>query len=419
MSEQELTEVRSVAANKRHGLFYGWVIVAASFPLIAISYGALYAFGVFLLPFQEYFSASAAVISGAYSTSILMYTAFGIPSGWVVDKYGPKVTTIAGGLLMALGLALTSLASSIWQLYLSYALIGVGMSPSYSPLMVTISRWFVRRRGLALGVLTVSIGVGPLIMTPVTTALVQSHGWRFALLVIAAAAVVVTPLALLLKKSPQDAGILPDGDMKPALPARVPELSGTRGLSMRQSFRARGFWQMVIIYFMIGLSLQMVMAHIVAYSQGKGVPPLTAAAVLSTISGVSIVGRLTMGFVSDRIGQSKTLALCVCIEGLVILWLITLSNTWMFFLFAVVFGFFYGGHVPQLPALVGDTLGLAHMGMVLGMTSFFWGLGGAIGPYLAGYIVDFTGSYGWAFIAGGAGLVFATMVALSVKKAVY
>ena len=105
-------------------------------------------------------------------------------------------------------------------------------------------------------------------------------------------------------------------------------------------------------------------------------------------------------------------------EGLLVLWLITASSVWMFFLFAIVFGFFYGGHVPQLPALVGETLGLEHMGTVLGATSFFWGVGGAIGPYLAGYIVDTTGSYAWAFAVGGLGMLLITATSLVVKKAV-
>ena len=424
MSENELTDMKSAAAaSKSRGLFYGWIIVAASFPVVAISYGSLYSFGVFLLPFREYFGASSAAISGAYSTAVLMYMAFGIPAGWLADKYNPRVTTIAGLLLMAVGLVLTSRVTTIWQLYLTYALIGAGMSPAYSPLMTTISRWFVKRRGLALGILTAGVGAGPLIMAPVATHLILTNDWRFALMVIAGGTIVVIPAAFLMKKTPAEIGRLPDGGIIDTTPALQPQVATAvsgkaSGLSLKGAIRTRGFWQMAIIYFMIGLSLQMVLAHVAAYSQGKGISPITAAAVLSTISGVSIAGRMTMGLASDWIGRRRALAICVFMEGLLVLWLITASSVWMFFLFAIVFGFFYGGHVPQLPALVGETLGLEHMGTVLGATSFFWGVGGAIGPYLAGYIVDTTGSYAWAFAVGGLGMLLITATSLVVKKAV-
>jgi MFS family permease len=100
-----------------------------------------------------------------------------------------------------------------------------------------------------------------------------------------------------------------------------------------------------------------------------------------------------MGTVSDWIGRRNALAICTLIEGAALLWLLTMSSIWSLFVFGVVFGFFYGGHAPQLPALVGETLGFENLGALLGTANMFWGLGSAIGPFMTGYLFDITGSY--------------------------
>lgn len=411
---------RHLETNKSSGIFYGWIMLAACFPAIAIAYGCMYSFGVFLIPLRESFGASTAAISAAYSTSMFVYMAFGILAGWAADRYGPKITTITGALLMGLGFLLTSQVNAVWQLYLTYALIGIGMSPAYTPLMATITRWFVRRRGLALGIVSTGVGAGPVVMAPLASHITIAYGWRSAFIVLGCITALAIPLAFLMKRSPEEIGSLPDGDTDYA--SISPEAAATKtavksgGLSLKEAINTRAFWQIATIYCMIGLSLQIVMAHVVAYSQGKGVSPITAATIVSTISGFSAIGRMGMGLASDWMGRKKALAICLCAEGIMILLLIGASTTWMFFVFAVIFGFFYGGHVPQLPALVGETLGLAHMGIVLGATSFFWGVGGAIGPFLAGYIVDVSGTYTWAFVLGGVGLLFATAVAVLLRR---
>jgi MFS family permease len=142
---------------------------------------------------------------------------------------------------------------------------------------------------------------------------------------------------------------------------------------------------------------------------------MTAATVLSTITGTSIAGRIIMGMASDWIGRKTALVICVSIEGIMMLWLINASSAWMLFLFAAVYGFCYGGHAPQLPALAGETLGLRHMGAIVGTASFFWGLGGALGTVLAGYAIDITGSYNAAFIIGALAMFLVVAISFILK----
>ncbi|MFC1870322.1 MFS transporter [Chloroflexota bacterium] len=413
----------SPAEIERSGrFFYGWIIVCASFLVITTSFGVVYSFGVFLNPLREYFGSTSAAISGPYSFMVITYTSSGIFAGWAVDRYGPKITTMVGGLLLGSGLLLTSQVNTIWQLYVTFGLMGVGWSGAYSPMMTTISRWFTRRKGLALGIISAGTGAGPLISAPLATYLIATSGWRFAYIVIASAAIIVIAASFLMKKNPEEIGELPDGKMYHSNITQAKTGTGkatvaSGGLSLIEAIKTKSFWMLAAIFLLIGLGLQMVLAHIVAHSQIQGISPLTAAAVLSTITGTSIAGRIIMGTTSDRIGRKRALAICLCGEGAMMFWLAGTSSPWMLFLFAVVFGFSYGGHVPQLPALAGENLGLAHMGVLLGSTAFFWGIGGAIGPVLAGRIVDVTGNYSSAFIVGGIAMFLAAGITFLLRKA--
>lgn len=397
-------------------MYYGWIVVAACFLVTMVTFGAGYSFGVFLNPLRETFATTSAAISGAYSLQIFLYTAMAMLAGWSMDRWGARLTTMAGGILIFSGLLLTGRTTTVWQLYGTYALIGAGMSTSYAPLMATVSKWFDRRRGLVIGIASAGLGVGPLIMAPVASYIISIADWRFAYLLMSLTAALIIPAALFMKQKPNDTVTSP-----PALKATAPAKSTNTSesdYSVKEAARTRPFWFMCIMFFLVGLGLQMILAHIVAYSQLKGIPAITAAAVLSTVTGASIAGRIVWGLVSDRIGRKKTLAICVFSEGAIIIWLMGASSAWMLFLFAVVFGFGYGGHATQFPALIGDVFGLKHMGANLGAVVFFWGMGGALGSALAGYIFDVTGVYTSAFILGAAGMLTAGAVTFLVKRPV-
>jgi MFS family permease len=161
----------------------------------------------------------------------------------------------------------------------------------------------------------------------------------------------------------------------------------------------------------------MILVHIVPYIQeGPKLSPTVAAAVLGIIGGTSIAGRLIMGAVSDRIGRKRALAISVFLEGIAILGFVSSSVPWMLYLFAIIYGFGYGGHVPQLAALVGEIFGLRYVGISLGMTTLSWGIGGALGTFLAGYIFDISDSYDYAFILGAAAMFLATVLTPLLKS---
>ena len=401
--------------------YYGWIIVAASFFVTTITSASGYTFGVFLPPWRETFGWSAAAVSGAYSVCIFFYTGLGVVAGWGVDKYGPKGTTITGGLLLVSGLLLTSQVNALWQLYVTYGLIGVGMSSTYSPLMTTASRWFTKRKGLALGIIGSGISAGPLIMAPVATYIILNYGWRFCFKFMGCTAGLIIFVALMLRKGPEARSMFSTGEgdsrtVSEPQPKIGNPISESTDFSLKEAAGTKAYWMLGGAFLMVGTGLQMVLVHIVSYSQIQGTSPLMAATVLSLITGSSIAGRIIMGLVSDRIGRKKTLIISVFLEGTMIIWLTWASSSWMLFVFAAFFGFGYGGHGTQFPALTGEIFGLGHMGAILGAVVFFWGMGSALGATMAGHIFDMTGSYRGAFMAGAAAMWMAGATTIFLRK---
>ena len=390
-----------------------WITVGACALTVTITHGTVFSFGVFMNPLRESFVKTSAAVSGAYSITLWVYAISGIFAGWAVDNYGPRITIMVGSLILGTGFLLTSFIHSFWQLYITCGLIGIGLSSGYVPTMTTISRSFAEHRGLALGLNSAGVGLGPLIMAPLATYLISIDGWRFAYLALALVAGFILPVALLIERYPADEDERYGGHVNHTN-GSIKENTGkgiTSPLSgwkeIKRVSKTRTFWLFCLLFLTVGVCVQTVIVHIIPYSQALGETPMLAAAVLSTLTGASILGRVVVGIASDRIGRRKALVLCTFSEGTMLLWLLATSSTWSLFVFGILFGFFYGGHAPQLPALIGEILGFENMGAILGIVSLFWGLGSAIGPFVTGYIFDVTGSYNIGFMISSA-LIFSS-----------
>ena len=194
-------------------LFFGWVVVAAAFCVALVAYGVQYSFGIFLKPLSGDFGWSRVLVSGAVSLFMFSRGALAILTGWATDKYGPTKTVAVGGFFLGLGLILTSQINSAWQLYLFYGLmVGFGLSIAFAPLVATASRWFVSKRGLAIGVVTAGIGMGTVVMSPLARYLISVYEWQLSYVIIGLMAwVIVIPAALFLRRSPEEKGLLPQG----------------------------------------------------------------------------------------------------------------------------------------------------------------------------------------------------------------
>ena len=379
-------------AGRDDRFFYGYVLVAASFLLQAIGWGAYNSFCVFFYPLMNEYDWSRAGISGAVYVSFCLYGFYSILLGRLNDRVGPRFIMAISGIFLGVGYLLMSRLTSLWQLYLLYSLlVGIGISGTDVVLLSTIARWFVRLRGRMSGVLKVGTGVGMLVMPLFTNWLITAFGWRTAFFVMGI--VVLIPfigLSQLLVRDPARRGLRPDGDGR--VTAKIAQ-AAEKGFTLRQALKNLQLWLICTAYFLLLVCVFTVLLHIVPHAIDLGIPPNWATRVLATIGGLSIVGRIIMGFSSDRIGNKWALTICYGFLCVSLGWLLLANRLWMLFVFAIVYGFAHGGFFVVMSPLIAEFFGTASHGAIFGMMIFVSNIGGAIGPLLAGYVFDLTGSY--------------------------
>jgi MFS family permease len=382
----------------REKYYYGYNILAAGFIMQGICYGAMFTYGVFFKEFQTEFGWSRAMISGASSLAFLIGGAFGIPAGRLNDKIGPKALSVVVSILFGLGYLLLSRLQTPWQLYLIYGLpVAVGFGAFDVITLSTVSRWFVRSRGMMSGVVKVGTGSGQVLMPLFAAALIAAYGWRSTYMILGVVIIVLlVAAAQVMRHNPREIGLLPDND--PYEPSTLGSGSRDPGMPLKEIFRTKQFWAINLAEFCSFFCLLTIVVHIVPHAIDLGLAPGTAAGVISAIGGMSIVGRFVLGSAYDRIGGKRSLMICFIILFCSFIWLQVAGSAWMLFLFAVVYGFAHGGLFTVVSPTVAELFGTGSHGVLFGIVLFSGNFGGAISPILAGRIFDVMGSYRIIFL---------------------
>lgn len=384
--------------------------------------GLMYSYGVFFKHLIADFGWSRAATSGVYSLFTISHGSFAIGMGWLADRFGPAKVLASCVFIAGLGLALTSQVNALWHIYITYGLIfGIGESAGFVVTTATTARWFIKRRGLALGIVASGAGLGILVIAPAAERLIAAFGWSTAYLVLAAATwAIMIPSALMLRRDPAGKGLRPYGSDEAimALDSGVQKAAAgvETGIAMKAAALYKPLWMLFTIYFLFNFCLQMVMVHLVNFATDIGIASLMAATFISIIGIGSFVGRLLMGTASDRIGANNALLICCTILMLTLVFLMFTRELWMFYLFALVFGFAYGGEVPQMPVLVGRFFGLRAVAALVGVIVFGATIGGALGAWVGGQVFDVTQSYQLAFTIAVITSFIAVMLTLVLKK---
>jgi MFS family permease len=404
-------------------LFYGWVVVIACLIIATVIYGINYSFGVFLKPLGSEFSLTRGAISGVFSVYMLFGCVFGILGGWALDRYGPRVVALFMGLFTGLSLLLTSQTNAPWQLFITYGLLlPLGTGSTYMVIMATTSRWFDKKRGLALGIASSGAGLGTLLMAPFATYLITTVGWRTAYIVVGLIAwLVMIPLSRLLKKDPAEVGVLPDGIKSTSSETGIEEErrkdnTELAGLSLLQASKTGSFWLLGAIWLLYSFCYLLVLTHIVPHATDIGIPAMEAAVILSLMGGSNIAGRLLMGRVSDSMGRKATAIICALLVVGAMVWLIRSQDLWMFYLFGIVCGFSFGGLDPAVTALIGDIFGLRSIGIIMGILNVAFGIGAAIGPAVGGFVFDASKNYSMAFLAGALAMLIVALLIVLIRR---
>jgi len=400
--------------SKKPSFFYGYIVVLAAFFIMVIVSGLLYSFGVFLKPLSAEFGWTRAMTAGAHSMTVFVTGLLYMVTGRLNDRFGPRIVTTACGFFLGLGCLLMSQLSALWQLYLFWGVIvAMGLSGGFVPMTSTVARWFAKRRGLMTGIVGAGVGTGTMIVPPVTSWLISGYGWRTAFIVIGIIALLSLILAAqFLKRDPSRIGQLPYGENE-VKPENL--ISEARGASFREAIHTKQFQMIWAIYFLLGTCVHTIMVHIVPHATDLGISAMIAANILAVVGGLSIVGRVGMGIISDRVGRKLSLVIGFILLVVALLWLPLARELWMLYLFAIIFGFSYGGLITLESPVVAELFGLRAHGVILGALVFGATTGGAIGPILAGHIFDIANSYYLAFMAC-AGLSITGLIVASLLK---
>ena len=366
-----------------------WLIVAALFVVTYCISTPLAAYGVFLPVLAEHFGWSRGAISAALSVNLLVGGVAGFGVGALADRRGPRLLLVVTVTLAGASFALVSVVGALWQLYLLVGLLGgIGMSSFYLLSTTTVSHWFDERRGLALALVLVGFNLGYITGGPLAAWLIIKMGWRAAYWILGGGCALLSFCAAITVRLPRPAerrGLL----RAPTGPAGAPP----DGMTLRQSLRDPRQWGLNLSWLLLGGLAIMISVHAVPFARDRGVSLADASLALTAYGIGSVAGRLTAGFVSDRVGTRATIGAAYVLEMVALVALLWLPSSVALLASLVVFGAGFAASDTMVVKVIPEVFGLRAIGAIMGVLALGWRLGAAIGPAAAGFLYDVTGSY--------------------------
>jgi OFA family oxalate/formate antiporter-like MFS transporter len=395
-----------------------WLILGGAFTVILIGMGSFYTLPVFYPIFVKQFGWGRGQVGLCASVILGTAAVSSIIVGRIADRWGPRTSIINGICLTAMSMALMSRIHSLTVLYLACVLLGAGIA-SFNVMVsqMLMARWFLRRRGLATGLVIGGMGVGgtlgPLFITPI----IAKYGFRFALLAdVGLLLLIALPIAcLVLRNEPADLGLLPFGAEDIAAGAAA-TVAFDASLTFAEAIRSRSFWCVAACAFCLMFDATSVIQHIVLYMRELHFSSQMASGTLSAILFSSTIGRAGLGILSDVIHRKVTfmVSFALLILGSTML-LLPLPGSG-FTLMAILVGLGYGGAIVSMTLTSAEVFGVRYLGSILGVVMLIFNSGGAIGPPVVGFIADARG-YKFAFCAALAAAVVGLVAAASITKA--
>jgi MFS family permease len=363
-----------------------WLIVGA---LFVVSYGIstpLAAYGVFLPVLAEHFGWSRGAISAALSVNLLVGGVAGFGVGALADRRGPRLLLVLTVVLAGTAFALVSVVTALWQLYLLIGILGgIGMSSFYLLSTATVTHWFDERRGLALALVLVGFNLGYISGGPLAAWLITNMGWRAAYCVLGGGCGLLSFCAAVTVRLPRPSE---RRDLLRAAPGRV-----GAGVTLRQSLADPRQWGLNLSWLLLGGLAIMISVHAVPFARDRGVSLADASLALTAYGIGSVAGRLTAGFISDRVGTRLTINVAYVFEIVALLALLWFPSRAALLASLVLFGAGFAASDTMVAKVIPEVFGVRAIGAIMGILTLGWRLGAAIGPAAAGFLYDLTGSY--------------------------
>ena len=394
--------------DRKGKVFYGWWIVLIVSILSTYGSGVFYyGFSTFVKPVITELAWSMTVVSGAFSIYRLEAGIAAPILGYLLDRVGPQKLVFAGGLVMGGGFIYLSYVNTVLPFYAAIIFISFGWS-AFAGASVgnpLVGKWFVKKRGSAIGIYGVARGLSGLLV-PVVAYLIAHYGWRSALVILGLLTwLIVPPLSFFLKSSPEQCGLLPDGE------SAGPDLNAGRrtgpagkavnevDFSLRQAMGTSAFWILTACLLTHQMTQAAIFVHLIPYVTDMGVDPTSAASVVSAVAITSIAGRYGSGWLSDRFNKKWLLIILFLIQPIGIFSLMRVRDFWDVIPFVLLYSTAYGGTAVVKAIIIGDYYGRRSYGTIYGASQGISTFGSIAGPLIAGLVYDINGSYHLAFIS--------------------
>lgn len=389
-------------------LYYGWIITATLAITETISWGIVYyAFSVFITPMQAEMGWSIGEISGAYSLALLIMGAMALPVGFWIDRHGARLLMTVGSIASSLLIVAWSQVQSLPALYLIWAGLGVcAAMVLYDPAFAVVAIWFERRRGRALALITFAAGLASTIFIPLSDALLRATDWRTAVfsLGVLLAATTIVPHALVLRRRPQDMGLLPDGDTRPS------EIKQRVQMTLKEVVRSRTFWLLTVAFSLSGLAAAAIRVHFIPFLIDVGVDSSMAAWASGSIGLLQVFGRVIFAPLDSRLSSRAMTIGVFGLQALALGVLLVTTSGAAIVIFIVVFGAAYGAKTLARAVMLADLYGSSHYARISSVMALFFTVSSTAAPVGAGLLRDASGSY--QIVLWGALLVSLVSVAV-------
>ncbi len=400
---------------------YAWVMAAVTFIILLGASGFRSAPSVLIVPLQNEFGWSRATISIAISINLLLFGFMGPFAAALMERFGIRTVVVGALLIIALGAALTTQMSAPWQLYLLWGVtVGLGTGSMATVLAATVaSRWFVKRRGLVVGVLAAASATGQLVFLPLFAWLATNHGWRTVSLTVTIATLSVIPIAVIfLRNWPADVGLLPYGAVSQD-EAPGPRINPVRTAfgAFQEASRSRAFWLLAATFFICGATTNgLIGTHLIPATMDHGMTEIAAANLLALVGIFDIIGTTASGYLTDRVDPRKLLFAYYGLRGVALLilpWALG-SSQFALFAFIVVYGLDWIATVPPTVAIASKEFGVARGPLVYGWIFAAHQVGAAFAAYAAGLSRTLMGDYVFVFNAAAVLCMIAALCALRI-----
>lgn len=405
-------------------VYYGWVIILITFVTLLVSAGIRSMPSIFILPFEKEFGWNRGGISGVISVGIFLYGLVGPFSAALLERFGIRRVMVASLAVLAVSLSITPLMKSLWQFELLWGLVsGLATGMMANVLGVTVTNhWFVKRKGLVVGILTASAATGQLLFLPLLAKITVEAGWRYA--IYTAVAVIVILLAVVavwMRNHPYEVGIAPYGEEELVKPAAFQgNLFLAPLLALRTGLSNKTFWLLAGTFFFCGFSTNgLIGTHLISACGDYGIPEVTAAGLLALMGLFDLFGTTFSGWLSDRFDSRWLLFWYYGLRGLSLIFLphALVSSPAEMLIFTVFYGLDWIATVPPTVKLASKEFGKEKAGMIFGWIVVSHQIGASAAAYGAGLMRDLLGAYTIPFITAGFVCLLAALMAVRISKA--